>query len=159
MKRTLKIIGIIVILVYFVGNILPNLIGVPLAAYHSYENWKEAGNIINVDNQRKISSTSQSYFKNGIWINENDSLAGIEIRNEKWIMLYKGLAIDSTDIYKYVVTEQLAEYANTELKPGEFLILKNKTDTLKYEILNYDKESLSLMYFPKGNILVYKPKK
>ncbi|MBD3892169.1 hypothetical protein [Olleya marilimosa] len=159
MKRTLKIVGIIVILIYFIGNVLPNLIGVPLAAYHSYKSWNEAGNIANEDYQPKVSTSSQSYFKNSVWIHEEDSLAGIEIKNEKWILFYKGIEIDSTDIYDFRLTDQLPEFANTELKSGEFLVLTNKSDTLNYEILGYDKEQLSLMYLPRGKIHIYKRKK
>lgn len=159
MKRSLKIIGVIAFLIYFIGNVLPNLIGVPLAAYHSYETWQEAENYINEDNQPKVSFKNQSYFQNGFWIHEKDSLAEIEIKNGKWIMLYEGMEIDSTDIYDYKVTNELPEYANTELKSGEFLILSNYSDTLNYEILNYDKENLSLLNLSKGNILLYKVKK
>jgi len=159
MKRIVKIIGIIIILVYFIGNVLPNLIGVPLAAYHSYENWQEPGKIIDEEFQPKVSFTNQSYFKSGVWIHEKDSLAGIEIKDGKWIMFYKGLETDSTDIYDYKVTDQLSKYANTGLKSGEFLVLTNITDTINYEILEYNKESLSLLYFPKGNIHIYKSEK
>ena len=156
MKRTLKIIGIIAILIYFVGNVLPNLIGVPLAAYDSYKNWNEAENLINELNQRKVSTTNQSHFKNGVWIHEKDSLAGIEIKNGKWIIFYKGTEIDSTDIYDYKLTDHLPEFANTEIKESEFLVLTNKSDTLKYELLGYNKEYLSLMYLSNGKIHIYK---
>ena len=74
-------------------------------------------------------------------------------------MFYEGIEIDSTDIYDYTVTNELPEYANTVLKSGQFLILSNNTDTLNYEILNYDKENLSLRYFPRGNVHHYKIKK
>ncbi|MEP0264286.1 TPM domain-containing protein [Dokdonia sp.] len=43
MKKVLKILGITVVVIYFIGNVLPNLIGVPLAAYHSYKMWNESG--------------------------------------------------------------------------------------------------------------------
>ena len=43
MKKFLKILGITVVVFYFITNILPNLIGVPLAAYHSYKMWNVAG--------------------------------------------------------------------------------------------------------------------
>ena len=109
----------------------------------------------NVQNSIKENTT---YFKNGIWIDEKDTLAGIEIKNRKWIMFYKGMETDSSDIYDCKVTDNLPEYADTKLKPGEFLILTNKSDTLKYEILGYNEEFLSLMYFPRGNILTYKNK-
>ncbi len=60
-------------------------------------------------------------------------------------MFYKGMETDSSDIYDYKVTNKLSEYANTKLRPTEFLILTNNSDTLKYEILEYNQELLSLM--------------
>lgn len=39
MRRFVKIVLILIVATYFICNILPNLIGVPLAAYHSYEAW------------------------------------------------------------------------------------------------------------------------
>lgn len=97
-----------------------------------------------------------TYFKNGIWIDEKDSLAGIEIKNRKWIMFYKGMETDSNDIYDFRITNKISEYADTKLKPGEFLILTNKSDTLKYELLGYNEKFLNLIYFPRGNTLTYK---
>ena len=41
LKRILKIIAITAIVVYFCTNTLINIIGVPLAAYHSYQSWQE----------------------------------------------------------------------------------------------------------------------
>jgi hypothetical protein len=110
----------------------------------------------NVQNSIKENTT---YFKNGIWNDKKDTLAGIEIKNRKWIMFYKEMETDSSDIYDYKVTDKLPEFTDNQLKPAEFLILTNKSDTLKYEILGYNKEFLNLMCFPKGSILTYKKEK
>ena len=150
MKRILKIIGIILLLVYFIGNVLPNLIGVPLATLHSYKAWKEVEHISNQTNLPKISSTPQSNFKNSIWVHEKDSLAGIEIKNKKWTMLYKGLETDPTDIYDYHISQS---------NSSEILTLFNVSDTLTYEILRLDEAFLSLQYLPSGNVHIYKAKK
>ena len=37
MKRLPNIILLTIFLIHFVGNVMINMIGVPLAAYHSYE--------------------------------------------------------------------------------------------------------------------------
>lgn len=159
MKRILKIIVIAVILFYFIGNILPNLIGVPLAAYDSYKIMNEAKSLIKEQNQKKITTTNQDYFKNSIWIHEKDSLARIEIKKGKWIFYYKGTNLDSTDIYDYKLTNFLPEFEDFKSKSNEFLILTNNFDTLKYELLNYNEEYLSLMYLPNGQFHTYKSKK
>jgi hypothetical protein len=36
-KKALKILVITIVAIYFIGNIPPNLIGVPIAAYQSYQ--------------------------------------------------------------------------------------------------------------------------
>jgi hypothetical protein len=98
-------------------------------------------------------------FKNGRWISTSDSLAGIEIENEKWIIFYKGMETDSSDIYKYKTSQGTSNFADSQPNTGEFLTLTNSSDTLNYEILRYDVEFLNLMYLPRGNILIYKPEK
>lgn len=42
MRKTIIIIGVIGVLYLFVSIILPNLIGIPLAAYQSYKNFQES---------------------------------------------------------------------------------------------------------------------
>lgn len=39
--KTLNFLVIIIVAVYFISNVLLNLIGVPIAAYQSYQVWKE----------------------------------------------------------------------------------------------------------------------
>ncbi len=41
MKRLPDIIILAIFSIHFLGNVLINIIGVPLAAYHSYEAWQE----------------------------------------------------------------------------------------------------------------------
>ncbi|MGB1393682.1 MAG: hypothetical protein ACPG6G_05495 [Flavobacteriaceae bacterium] len=98
-------------------------------------------------------------FKNGRWISLTDSLAGIEIKNGKWIMFYKGMETDSTDIYDFKIQREYFKEIVTEHKPIEYLTITNQSDTLKYSILEYSQESLSLIYMPRGNTLNYKPEK
>lgn len=98
-------------------------------------------------------------LKNGIWIHEKDSLAGIEIINQKWIMFYEGKKTDSSDIYNYKIVNELPQFADTELTPGEFLILTNRNDTMYFEILAYNNNNskiMSLLHFPTCKIHVYK---
>jgi hypothetical protein len=98
-------------------------------------------------------------FKNGRWISTTDSLAGIEIDNEKWILFYKGMKTDSSDIYEFKIRREYFKELGTEHKPVEYLTLRNQSNTLEYSILEYDNELLSLSYIPRGNTLNYKPEK
>ena len=131
---------------------------IPITFFFIYMQIVNAKNEFDINTENSI-ETETSYFGQGIWINEKDSLAGIEIKNGKWIMFYKEQEIDQSDIYEFAVTNELPKYADTKLKSGEFLILTNELDTLNYEILGHNKEFLSLMYFPKGNILTYRKEK
>lgn len=98
-------------------------------------------------------------FKNGRWISTTDSLSGIEIKNEKWIMFYKGMETDSTDFYEYKIRREYFKEFGTEHMPIEYLTITNQSDTLEYSILEYSPKSLSLIYMPRGNTLNYKPEK
>ena len=94
-------------------------------------------------------------FKNGRWISTTDSLAGIEIINGKWIMFYKGIETDSSDIYDFKIRREYIKKLGTEQKPLEYLSLTNYSDTLEYSILKYSNEFLSLSYISRGNTLNY----
>jgi hypothetical protein len=113
--------------------------------------------------ENKATETSEliklTEFKNGRWISTSDSLSGIEIKNEKWVLFYKGMKTDSTDIYDFKIRREYFKELGTEHKPIEYLTLTNESDTLDYSILEYSKELLSLSYIPRGNTLNYKPEK
>ena len=94
-------------------------------------------------------------FKNGRWISTTDSLAGIEIINGKWIMFYKGMETDSSDIYDFKIRRAYIKELGTEHKPFEYLTITNYSDTLEYSILKYSDEFLSLSYLSRGNTLNY----
>ncbi len=94
-------------------------------------------------------------FKNGRWISTTDSLAGIEIIDGKWIMFYKGIETDSSDIYDFKIRRAYIKKLGTEQKPFEYLSLTNYADTLEYSILKYSDEFLSLSYISRGNTLNY----
>lgn len=76
-------------------------------------------------------------FKKGRWINTTDSLSGIEIKDGKWVMFYKGVETDSSDIYDFDIRREYMKELGTEHKPFEYLTLTNHSDTLDYSILEY----------------------
>ncbi|NJB84227.1 hypothetical protein GGR97_003042 [Wenyingzhuangia aestuarii] len=86
-------------------------------------------------------------IKDGTWLNLNDSLATVRITKYEWIFKYKGVAIDSTDIYNYNIK------TNNNSKT---LLLTNRNDTLKYVIENLTTEDLEIIYLPRGNFHSYK---
>jgi hypothetical protein len=98
-------------------------------------------------------------FKNGRWTSETDSLSGIEIKNGKWILFYKGMETDSSDVYNFKVRKEHFKDLNTVQKPIEYLTLINQSDTLNYSIIEYSDDLLSLVYIQRGNKLNYKPEK
>ncbi len=106
-----------------------------------------------VKQDTKISNIKLIEFKNGRWISTTDSLAGIEITDGKWIMFYKGIEVDSTDIYDFKIRKQYS----VQHEPIEYLTITTQQDTLEYSILEYSPNLLSLMYIPRGNILNYIP--
>ena len=109
----------------------------------------------NSKKEKKISKKTE--FKNGRWISTTDSLAGIEIKNGKWIMFYKGMKTYSNSIYDFKTRREYIKEIGAEL---EYLTITNdRSDTLKYAILEYSNELLSLSYIGRGNTLNYIPEK
>ncbi|MFD2561853.1 hypothetical protein [Aquimarina rubra] len=110
------------------------------------------------DKEREIKNTNLiklANFENGIWFNEEDTLSGIEISNQKWIMSIIGTKTDSADIYDFEITRSYLKEIRTMSQPIELLRLTNKTDTLDYLILNYDQKKFSLSHIPSGKTYVY----
>ena len=102
---------------------------------------------------------NETTLKDGRWVLEDDTNSGIEIKDGKWSFSYAGSETSEEDSYDITITDQLPEYADTEARPGKFIILSNKRDTVNYEILNKNDSILSLMYFPNGSIHLYIPEK
>lgn len=147
-------------------NILITIIGIIIIgiAYFGIEIFDFTKGI-NEDPRKNKIEFEQSYnaeiteFKNGRWISTTDSLSGIEIKNEKWIIFYKGVETKSSDIYSFKIRREYIKELGTQHKPFEYLTITNKSDTLEYSILNYNNKLLSLSFIPRGNTLNYEPEK
>ena len=102
--------------------------------------------------------SKKTEFESGRWISTTDSLAGIEIKNGKWIWFYKKGETESiVSIYDFKILRGYIKEIGVEL---EYLaITTDRSDTLKYAILEYSNELLSLSYIGRGNTLKYIPEK
>ncbi|PRP66942.1 hypothetical protein [Nonlabens agnitus] len=96
-------------------------------------------------------------FKNGRWISTEDANAGIEIRDDKWIMFYKGTDQSPGDVYDSTVERKPANDSNPEAAMVTYLTISNSNETLEYALLEYNENLLSLSYLRRGNTLNYKP--
>ena len=106
----------------------------------------------NSKKEKKISEKTE--FKNGRWISATDSTVGIEIKNGKWIWFNKKGETRSND---FKILRGYIKEIGVEL---EYLaIITDRSDTLKYAILEYSNELLSLSYIGRGNTLNYIPEK
>lgn len=92
----------------------------------------------------------------GTWLAIEDTLAVIDIKDDRCAFKYTGTATDSLDNYRITLTEVLP--GNPELK-SNFIILTNGSDTLRYEITGISPDTLSMMYLERGNIHTYKKQK
>ncbi len=97
-------------------------------------------------------------FKNGRWISTIDFLSGIEIKNGKWIIFYKGRE-NSSSIYDFKIRREFIQESGALYKPLEYLTLTNDSGNLEYYIIQYSEGLLSLSYIGRGNTLSYKPEK
>ncbi|PTX62016.1 hypothetical protein C8N46_103114 [Kordia periserrulae] len=95
----------------------------------------------------KTDQTTKVGLDNGRWISTSDSNAGVQIKDGKFIMFYKGTETSSNSIYEYELTE----------KDGiEYLNLKNaEGDEMIYGLLEYSEETMVLSYLDRGNTLTY----
>lgn len=94
----------------------------------------------------------------GVWYHSEDRLASLTIHNYQWTFNYKGEKTTPDDNYYITISDKLPEFVQ-ETVQAEFIILTNKTDTLKYEILGLTDSTFSLLYFPRGNIHFYMRRK
>jgi hypothetical protein len=88
----------------------------------------------------------------GTWVHSEDSASHLIFQNEELTMVY--LNTDSSK-YKILLTNKLSEFVDKNVN-AQFLILINKNDTLKYEILGLTDSTLSMMYYPNMHKQQYK---
>jgi hypothetical protein len=93
----------------------------------------------------------------GIWFNEEDSLSSIIIKNNLCSFEYKGMLSSHDDVYHINLTDKLPKFVK-QTEKAEFIILTNKIDTMYYEILGINDNTLSLMNFPSGKHQLYNKK-
>lgn len=85
----------------------------------------------------------QKTITKGEWISNLDSLSGISIRENK-IAFFKNMEFTSDDIYEYLIIDSIYKNGKCENKIGEFLMMKDLSDTIYYQIINKDDSSLTL---------------
>ncbi|MBL4709582.1 MAG: hypothetical protein JKY48_14205 [Flavobacteriales bacterium] len=95
-------------------------------------------------------SDKNTFVKEGRWISEDDYNSGIEIKNNKWILFYKG---DELSIYDYKIT------TDVDSKVQQLSLTNNDSEAMEYSILEWNNDFLQLSYLPRGNTLRYKREK
>jgi len=91
----------------------------------------------------------------GLWYDDQDNLASLTINNYQWTFNYLGGKANSDDNYSISIKDKLPEFVK-ETENAEFIILTNRIDTLKFEILGLTDSTFSMMHFPSGKIHLYK---
>jgi len=121
------------------------------------EEWKTKPAVVLNDQKdgqeitKQLLAAKKPSLDNGRWISTDDSKAGIEIKDGKIILFYKGTETSSNDIYNYELTEH---------EGVEYLTLTNASgEELKYSILEYAEEILIISYLARGNTLTYTKEK
>ncbi len=142
MKKALKVLVILVIVIYFISNVLPNLIGVPLSAYQSYKAWNdnERGVIIKRDSTEELNKIIQENMRGKSDFNP-------EIALESIIKLYlnKGKDFESNerpiDIYVIYGTG----YWKENLETFEIIFAHQKVDQNNGNLYEY---RIEMIYDP-----------
>ena len=94
----------------------------------------------------------------GTWVNEQDSLAVVEIGNRTWTFRHVGALKQTPVYYEMDLTKTLPGYADQNGE-ADFLVLAGKRDTIFFEILGLTGKIMSLMHYPSGRRHVYIRKK
>jgi hypothetical protein len=112
-------------------------------------------NCSTVRNELQNSDASKILTKlQGTWTHSEDSLATVKISENNWTFIYDGEST-LTDSFEIQIIDSLPEHVDPKVN-SEFLILKNQKDTMEYEIFGLTDTTISLMYFPRGNMHLYK---
>ncbi len=94
--------------------------------------------IIKLSKQNK-----QQELQKGEWISNLDSLSGISIRENK-IAFFKNMEFTSDDIYEYKILDSVYKSKKIENKVGEYLMMKDFSDTIYYQIIKKSDSSITL---------------
>ncbi|MBP8084101.1 MAG: hypothetical protein KAZ87_12960 [Spirochaetes bacterium] len=92
---------------------------------------------------------------NGKFADVEDGNAFIEIKNNKYIMSYKGKDVAEDDIYDMKFANSIKTDEEV-LKDGKFLELSNKEGSLQYSIESWTSEEITLVYLSRGKTIKYK---
>lgn len=137
----------------------------PMKVIADFKNYDKVEIVIPAGGQeiikmQKLSLQSKTTIQlmQGHWFHNQDSLASLTVNNFHLTFDYKVEKVNPDDNYSITITDRLPEFVK-ETEKAEFLILTNKSDTLKYEILGLTDSTFSLMYFPAGKIHLYKRQK
>ena len=85
----------------------------------------------------------QKIIQKGEWISSEDTLSGISIRGNK-IAFFKNMEFTSDDIYEYLILDSIYKHNSHEKKVGEFLMMKDFSDTIYYQIISKNDNKLIL---------------
>lgn len=115
-------------------------------------------------NKAPVQNADSSYQRQtskllqGTWILDTDSLAYLNITKSKLTFHLAGTPTKSANKYNLEITDNYKPLLDKEGREI-FLILKNKSDTMCYEIITLTNEKMKLVFYPSGNIYSYtKPK-
>ena len=79
----------------------------------------------------------------GTWISGTDKKYSIVLTDSTWIDKYENKIIETRKLF--IIKDTL-------------ITISKDNDTLKYDLMNYTKKILSLMYLGRGNILEFRRK-
>jgi len=80
----------------------------------------------------------------GEWLDTSDTINGISVRENK-IAFFKDMKFYVDQLKQYSILDSIYKDGEIETAIGEYLIVENGTDTLKYKILKRDKKVISLI--------------
>jgi len=92
----------------------------------------------------------------GNWVHTQDSLATVSVMGDMWFFEYAGMDLEETDRYRIEFTDTIKPTVVKKDDQSIFIVLKREGQELEYELMGLNDSIMSLMYYPRGNMHVYK---
>jgi hypothetical protein len=108
--------------------------------------------------ETQIDTKNSLQLLQGKWVSEDDKSAWIAITDKEWRFGYEGMETNADEKYNIVISNNLPQFESDQAN-AEYIVITNNTDTMEYEIVQLDDETLNIMYLSRMKTQIYKKAK
>lgn len=108
--------------------------------------------------ETQIETKNSLELLQGKWVSEDDKSAWIAITDSEWTFGYEGMETSADEKYNIVISNNLPQFESDQAN-AEYIVIANNNDTMEYEIVQLDDETLNIIYLSRMMTQVYKKAK